>query len=88
MIFVNKYVDYDYNNYKRYLQTCYTEFFSQNEVLSEDIEKKRDVCINRLIGYVKEIIAFDEEVKRLNKEIKTRLSLIKLDSETYYDSLR
>ncbi len=51
-------------------------------------EKKRDVCVNRLIGYVKEIIAFDEEVKRLNKEIKTRLSLIKLDSETYYDSLR
>jgi len=51
-------------------------------------EKKRDVCVNRLIGYVKEIIAYDEEIKRLNKEIKTRLSLIKLDSETYYDSLR
>ncbi len=54
----------------------------------DEDEKKRDVCVNRLIGYVKEIIAFDEEVKRLNKEIKTRLSLIKLDSETYYDSLR
>ncbi len=51
-------------------------------------EKKRDVCVNRLIGYVKEIITYDEEIKRLNKEIKTRLSLIKLDSETYYDSLR
>jgi len=54
----------------------------------DENEKQRDVCVNRLIGYVKEIIAFDEEVKRLNKEIKTRLSLIKLDSETYYDSLR
>ena len=54
----------------------------------DEDEKKRDVCVNRLIGYVKEIIAFDEEVKRLNKEFKTRLSLIKLDSETYYDSLR
>jgi hypothetical protein len=45
--------------------------------------KKRDVCVNRLIGYVKEIIAYDEEMKRISKEIKTRLSLIKFDSETY-----
>lgn len=35
-------------------------------------EKKRCMC-NRLIGYVKEIIAYDEEIKRLNKKIKTRL---------------
>lgn len=46
-------------------------------------EKQRDVCVNRLIGYVKEIIAYDEEMKRISKEIKTRLSLIKFDSETY-----
>ncbi len=51
-------------------------------------EKQRDVCVNRLIGYVKEIIAYDEEMKRISKEIKTRLSLIKFDSRTYYDSLK
>ncbi len=37
---------------------------------------------------MKEIIIFDEGVKRLNKEIKTRLSLKNFDSETYYDSLK
>lgn len=42
IVFVNKYVDYDYNNYKRYLRDSYTEFFSQNDVLSEDIENKKN----------------------------------------------
>lgn len=42
MIFVNKYVDYDYKNYKRYLQEQYTDFFRDNDVLPEEIELKKE----------------------------------------------
>lgn len=56
IVFVNKYVDYDYNNYKRYLRENYTEFFSENDVLAEDIENKKNEIrenVERMYPYPK-----------------------------------
>ena len=54
----------------------------------DENEKQRDICVNRLIGYMKDVVSLEEEIRKLSKELKTKLSLLKLDSDTYYDSLR
>lgn len=35
MIFINKFVNYDYKNYRRFLEEKYTEYYSKNEVTEE-----------------------------------------------------
>jgi len=42
MIFVNKFVDYDYRNYKRHLQEQYSEYFRIQDVLDEEVENTKN----------------------------------------------
>ncbi len=39
-IFINKFVEYDYSNYRKYLEKKYSEFFKKNDVYDTETKKK------------------------------------------------
>ncbi len=69
-IFINKFVEYDYTNYRKYLEKKYSEFFKKNDV--KDIEmKKKEIKQEVDISYpfqkdsYKYIFAFLDEINEL-----------------------
>ena len=42
MIFINKFVEYDYRNYRRFLEEQYSKYFSSSDLQDENIEKKKE----------------------------------------------
>lgn len=69
-IFINKFVEYDYSNYRKYLEKKYNEFFKRNEIENPENEKikiKREV--DAIYPFPKDsykyIFAFLDEINEL-----------------------
>lgn len=41
-IFINKFVEYDYQNYRKYLEKRYNEFFKNNDITEEETESEKN----------------------------------------------
>lgn len=73
-IFINKFVEYDYQNYRKYLEKKYNEFFKNNDISREDTENeknriKKEVDSNYPFpkDSYKYIFAFLDEIGELKK---------------------
>lgn len=69
-IFINKFVEYDYNNYRTYLEKKYNEFFKKNDIENPENEKiKIKKEVDAIYPFPKDsykyIFAFLDEIKEL-----------------------
>lgn len=69
-IFINKFVEYDYSNYRKYLEKKYNEFFKKNEIENPENEKiKIKKEVDAIYPFPKDsykyIFAFLDEINEL-----------------------
>lgn len=73
-IFINKFVEYDYQNYRNYLEKKYNEFFEKNDINEEETENEKNRIkkeVDSNYPFPKDsyryIFAFLDEISELKK---------------------
>lgn len=73
-IFINKFVEYDYQNYRKYLEKKYKDFFENNDISVANVEDEKDKIKKEVdLNYpfpkesYKYIFAFLDEINELKK---------------------